>query len=93
VSFLNSEGYIGFEPQATTTSKELYEVYLEWCSENAETPYRTAELFSRHLNNHSKKYGIELKKNIAVVDGHSVRGYKGIYRKVKDSENPFRRAV
>jgi len=93
VAFLNSEGYIGFDGSAKTTSKDLYECYLSWCLDNAQTPHRTAELFSRHLNSFAKKYGLELKKNIETIDGRGVRGYAGIYIKARDSEIPFKRAV
>ena len=37
LEFLESEGYIRFQPEASASSKELYESYRLWCEENSMT--------------------------------------------------------
>lgn len=37
LEFLESEGYIRFQPEASASSKELHESYRLWCEENSMT--------------------------------------------------------
>ena len=88
LSFLKSEGYVGFDDESATATAELYDTYLEWCRDNAEI-HRNINSFSKTLKTNAEKLGIMYVKNIEDREGRRVRGYKGIYIKVKNSDNPF----
>lgn len=36
IDFLKSEGYLHYQEDVSITTKELYEIYCEWCNDNAE---------------------------------------------------------
>ena len=88
ISFLKSEGYVGFDGKSTATTAELYDVYQEWCKDNAEI-HRNINSFSKTLKTNADKLGLAYVKNLEDQEGRKVRGYQGIYIKVKNSENPF----
>lgn len=92
VAFLNSDGYIGFDKDSAITTKDFFDVYYRWCDENAEVPCKNPASFSKKVKEVAKKYGIEPIQNVLNTEGMKVRGYRGVYIKVRDSENPFLKA-
>ena len=77
ISFMESTGYFYFDPKASISSLELYQVYLVWCQENACTPLKQRS-FSDYLITNQKKYGLEYNNNQSNSAGRRVRGFKGI---------------
>ncbi len=77
IAFMESTGYIRFDPDASISSLELYRVYQVWCQENAFTPLKQRS-FSDFLIANLNKYGIERDSNVYNAAGRRVRGFKGI---------------
>ena len=101
IAFLDSTGYIRFDPGLSISSKELYQVYCIWCEENAWVPIKPRS-FSDFLVANQKKYGIEHNNNQTNAAGRRVRGFKGIgavihlpmetvdhWQKAWPADNPF----
>lgn len=79
IDFLSSEGFIEYKEGSCITSKELYEVYVYWCDENALVPMKMKS-FLDVIAEQSSKFPIERSNNIKNPDGKRVRGYIGIKR-------------
>ena len=75
--FLESEGYIRLKADASTSSKELYEVYKMWCEENSLNAIK-ARGFSDVLIANQRRYNLESTNNIVNSSGRRVRGFVGI---------------
>ena len=75
--FLESEGYIQLNSEASISSKELYEIYLIWCEENSLLPLK-ARSFSDGMVANLKKYQLEHSNNIINSAGRRVWGFIGI---------------
>ena len=75
--FLESEGYIRLKADASTSSKELYEVYRMWCEENSLNAIK-ARGFSDALIANQRRYNLESTNNIVNSSGRRVRGFVGI---------------
>ena len=101
IAFLDSTGYIRFDPGLSISSKELYQVYCVWCEENAWVPIKPRS-FSDFLVANQKKYGIEHNNNQTNAAGRRVRGFTGIgavihlpmetvdhWQKAWPADNPF----
>ena len=101
IAFLESTGYIHFDPSLSISSKELYQVYCVWCEENAWVPIKPRS-FSDFLVANQKRYGIEHNNNQTNAAGRRVRGFKGIgavihlpmetadhWQKAWPADNPF----
>ena len=101
IAFMESNGYIRFDPSESISSKELYRVYSIWCEENAYVPIKPRS-FSDFLVANQKKYGIEHNNNQTNAAGRRVRGFKGIgavirlpmetadhWKQVWPDDNPF----
>ena len=78
VEFLNSDGYIAFDPKGTATSKDLYKIYSDWCYDNAIKPVVAAVTFFKHMNENAESLKITPTKNLKGDFGKTVRGFKGI---------------
>lgn len=78
VEFLNSDGYIAFDPKGTATSKDLYKIYSDWCYDNAIKPVIAAVTFFKHMNENAESLKITPTKNLKGDFGKTVRGFKGI---------------
>ena len=77
ILFLESEGYIAFKADYSLTSQRLYELYRQWCEDNAIHPMSNASFFVQ-LAEQAPKYNLE-KSNKIPMGGREVRGYLGVY--------------
>ncbi len=77
LEFLDSDGYIAFDPEQVASSKLIYEAYVLWCEDNAEKPYGARRLFSE-LMQHAPRLGITPTNNIHLPGGKRVRGFIGV---------------
>ena len=77
LEFMESDGYIAFDPGKTVSSKLLYDAYVLFCEDNAYKPYSATRL-SQEMAQHAKRLGIEPTNNIHLPGGKRVRGFKGI---------------
>ena len=85
--FLESEGYIRLKADASTSSKELYEVYKMWCEENSLNAIK-ARGFSDALIANQRRYNLEHTNNIINSSGRRVRGFVGIEALVQPDLTP-----
>lgn len=77
VDFMNSTGYIQLSPEGTATSKLLYEVYREWCADNALHPLGSKS-FASFLCSNGHRYSLQQNKHIPIGNGKEARGFQGI---------------
>ena len=77
LSFLNSQGYIRFDPEGTLTSRRLYSLYTDWCEDNMLPPL-SARSFVVSLNQSAQDYGLHYSNGISAGNGRRVRGFSGI---------------
>jgi putative DNA primase/helicase len=96
-AFLESTGYIEFEPDAKCTTKDLYDVYEKWCYDNAEKSMASVT-FSKHIHRNAEELGIKPNKNIPISFSKTARGFNGIkaitdgytgFIKMLDGVSPF----
>lgn len=78
VDFFASEGYFRLGEEDCTTSRLLYEVYLEWCRDNALKPL-SGKRFWNYLGANCHKYGLTPSNNIHIGNGRRSRGFYGIH--------------
>ena len=82
---MQSEGYIRLEKGTHATSKQLYSAYSQWCEDNLEKPLGERR-FSNFLRQNEDKYKLAYTNNIALGNGKTARGFKGIHVKVRTGE-------
>lgn len=75
--FLRSEGYIKFDPEGSISSKLLYDIYRDWCQDNALPPLAQGSFWG-YVSQNTQRYGLRICKNIPVGNGKRVRGFLGI---------------
>ena len=85
IVFMQSEGYIRLEKGTHATSKQLYSAYSQWCEDNLEKPLEERS-FSNFLRQNEDKYKLTYTNNIALGNGKTARGFKGIHVKVRTGE-------
>ncbi len=88
MDFFESDGYIVFDENAITTTKDLYEAYRRWGEDNL-VKIRSESSFSKEVRQRADKLGITYMKN-ASLENKSARGYKGIYAKHTLRDCPFK---
>ena len=76
LEFLESEGYIRFQAEASVSSKELYESYRLWCEENSMTALKNRS-FSDAMITVQTKYNLEHCNTIKNSAGRRVWGFTG----------------
>ena len=83
LEFLESEGYIRFQAEASASSKELHESYRLWCEENSMTALKNRS-FSDAMIAVQAKYNLEHCNTIKNSAGRRVWGLrsKGYYKAV-----------
>lgn len=77
IEFMESDGFICFNPIGSITAKELYEIYCNWCTENAFEPMKQRS-FSNFIGEHLNSYKITHDNNVYNNDNTRVWGYHGI---------------
>ena len=85
IVFMQSEGYIRLEKGTHATSKQLYGAYGQWCEDNLEKPLGERS-FSNFLRQNEDKYKLAYTNNIALGNGKTARGFKGIHVKMRTGE-------
>ena len=76
IPFLDSEGYVAFKPNYSLTSQRLYELYCQWCEDNAICPM-SRTIFFAQMAEQAEEYHLK-KSNKIPIGGREVRGYIGI---------------
>lgn len=75
--FMKSQGYIQFDPEGCVSSKLLYDVYRDWCRDNALHPLSSSSFWG-HMNQNTSRYGLTQSNHIPVGNGKQVRGFRGL---------------
>ena len=75
--FLLSEGYIRMDPEGSISSRLLYELYRDWCADNALSPL-TAGTFWGFLSQNLSTYSIQPIRSVPIGNGKYARGFRGI---------------
>lgn len=78
LDFLESTGYIQYEPNTSSTTRQLYRTYLRWCEDNADKPL-AEKTFGNTLRQSERKWGIAYDKNLDIGYGKRARGYRGVH--------------
>lgn len=77
LDFLKSQGYIRLDPASQTTSRQLYQVYRDWCEDNILPPLSSSSFVTWMIQN-GAAYGISYSNHIPGGNGREVRGFVGI---------------
>ena len=77
VEFMASEGYIELKADEEISSRQLYSIYEQWCTDNATKPL-SQRSFWLFLSENQDTYNLEATNNIRLPDGKRVRGFWGI---------------
>lgn len=77
IEFMDSEGFIKFNPEGSITAKDLYGIYCSWCTENAFEPMKQRS-FSNFIGEHLDSYKITHDNNVYNNDNTRVWGYHGL---------------
>ena len=77
VEFMQSTGYIAFQPDAASSSKDLYAAYKLWCEDNAYNAL-SMKSFCNYLTQNAGSYGISHTNNIYIGNGRRSRGFTGL---------------
>jgi len=77
IDFMESEGYFRFKADCSISSKEFYDIYKQWCEDNA-CHSVSAIRFSAELRQNDRRYNLEATNNIYLPGGRRVRGFVGI---------------
>ena len=75
--FLDSDGYVRLKADLSASSKELYEAYQIYCTEN-NLPALNPRSFSEALIACQRRYNLEYCNNVTNAAGRRVRGFLGI---------------
>ena len=77
IDFMESEGYFRFKADYSISSKEFYDIYKQWCEDNA-CHSVSAIRFSAELRQNDRRYNLEATNNIYLPGGRRVRDFVGI---------------
>ena len=86
--FLDSDGYVRLKADLSASSKELYEVYQIYCTEN-NLPALKPRSFSEALIACQSRYNLEYCNNVTNAAGRRVRGFLGIEVLVRNHISVF----
>ena len=86
--FLDSDGYIRRKADMSASSKELYEAYQIYCTEN-NLPALKPRSFSEALIACQSRYNLEYCNNVTNAAGRRVRGFLGIEVLVRNNMSVF----
>ena len=68
IDFMESEGYFRFKADYSISSKEFYDIYKQWCEDNA-CHSVSAIRFSAELRQNDRRYNLEATNNIYLPGG------------------------
>jgi len=77
IEFLESENYVRFDHDRSTSSKDLYGTYRLWCDDNAVTPL-SSKSFCSFLKQNQGRYRLMYTNKVSIGEGKRVRGFVGI---------------
>ena len=77
LDFLRSQGYIRMDPAGEISTRQLYDLYRDWCQDNATSPL-SCKTFSSSLQMNSDRLGIQYTNRIPGGNNRLVRGFRGI---------------
>ena len=86
--FLDSDGYVRLKADLSASSKELYEAYQIYCTENS-LPALKPRSFSEALIACQSRYNLEYCNNVTNAAGRRVRGFLGIEVLVRNNMSVF----
>ena len=86
--FLDSDGYVRLKADMSASSKELYEAYQIYCTEN-NLPVLKPRSFSEALIACQSRYNLEYCNNVTNAAGRRVRGFLGIEVLVRNHISVF----
>ena len=86
--FLDSDGYVRLKADMSASSKELYEAYQIYCTEN-NLPALKPRSFSEALIACQSRYNLEYCNNVTNAAGRRVRGFLGIEVLVRNHISVF----
>ena len=86
--FLDSDGYVRRKADLSASSKELYEAYQIYCTEN-NLPALKPRSFSEALIACQSRYNLEYCNNVTNAAGRRVRGFLGIEVLVRNHISVF----
>ena len=77
VEFMKSEGYFRLKADSEVSSKAIYDVYQQWCEDNALNPLAQKSL-TAYLKQNEKAYNLEYTNKVHIGGGRYARGFLGI---------------
>ena len=86
--FLDSDGYVRLKADLSASSKELYEAYQIYCTENNLSALKPRS-FSEALIACQSRYNLEYCNNVTNAAGRRVRGFLGIEVLVRNHISVF----
>ncbi|MGM9659208.1 MAG: phage/plasmid primase, P4 family [Faecousia sp.] len=77
VEFMKSQGYFQLKADSEISSKDFYDVYRQWCEDNALNPLAQKTLCS-YLKQNESLYNLEYTNKVHIGGGRYARGFLGI---------------
>ena len=77
VEFMKSEGYFRLKADSEVSSKAIYDVYQQWCEDNALNPLAQKSL-TAYLKQNEKAYNLEYTNKVHIGGGRYASGFMGI---------------
>ena len=77
VEFMKSQGYFQLKADSEVSSKDFYDVYRQWCEDNALNPLAQKTLCS-YLKQNESLYNLEYTNKVHIGGGQYARGFLGI---------------
>ncbi|MGN0275908.1 MAG: phage/plasmid primase, P4 family [Hominisplanchenecus sp.] len=77
VEFMKSQGYFQLKADSEVSSKDFYDVYRQWCEDNALNPLAQKTLCS-YLKQNENLYNLEYTNKVHIGGGRYARGFLGI---------------
>ena len=77
VEFMKSEGYFRLKADSEVSSRDFYDVYRQWCEDNALNPLAQKTLCS-YLKQNESLYNLEYTNKVHIGGGRYARGFLGI---------------
>lgn len=75
--FLEAEDYVRRKADGSVSSKELYQLYLMWCGDNALIPMKSRS-FTQFLVANQQKYNLEYCNTVRNWENRRVWGFMGL---------------